>query len=190
MGILLSRFVTRAFVFPPGSGDSFVDDDGSVFEADIERLAAAGITKGCNPPANDWFCPDAPVTRGQMAAFLNRVMVLPPPGSTTFGDDDGSPFEADIERLAAAGITKGCNPPDNDLFCPNAPVTRGQMAAFLNRAFGYQASAVPSAAIVEASGSSGEREPSGPGETKRSGLGRYGYGSSFNTVRLAASRDV
>jgi len=142
----MAAFLTRAFVLSQGSGDSFVDDDGSIFEADIERLAAAGITKGCNPPANDQFCPDASVTRGQMAAFLNRVMVLPPPGGATFGDDDGSPFETDIERLAAAGITKGCNPPENDKFCPDTPVTRGQMAAFLKRAFAYLASTAPQAA--------------------------------------------
>jgi hypothetical protein len=42
--------------------------------------------------------------------------------------------EADIERLAEAGITRGCNPPVNDLFCPNAGVIRAQMAAFLHRA--------------------------------------------------------
>jgi hypothetical protein len=35
--------------------------------------------------------------------------------------------------LAAAGITRACNPPDNDLFCPDDPVTRGQVAAFINR---------------------------------------------------------
>jgi hypothetical protein len=45
-----------------------------VFEADIERLAAAGITVGCNPPHNTRFCPDQPVTRQQMAAFLHRAV--------------------------------------------------------------------------------------------------------------------
>jgi hypothetical protein len=30
----------------------------------------------------------------------------------------------------------GCNPPDNDRFCPEGPVTRGQMASFLVRALG------------------------------------------------------
>lgn len=53
---------------------SFVDDEGSVHEADIEALAAAGITKGCNPPANDRFCPGDPVTRAQMASFLVRAL--------------------------------------------------------------------------------------------------------------------
>jgi len=58
-----------------GSVD-FVDDEGSMFEADIERIAAAGITMGCNPPTNDRFCPNDYVTRGQMAAFLARGLDL------------------------------------------------------------------------------------------------------------------
>jgi hypothetical protein len=29
---------------------------------------------GCNPPVNDRFCPAQSVTRGQMAAFLNRAL--------------------------------------------------------------------------------------------------------------------
>jgi hypothetical protein len=47
--------------------------DGDMFEADIEWLASAGVTKGCNPPTNTRFCPDDPVTREQMAAFLHRL---------------------------------------------------------------------------------------------------------------------
>ncbi len=117
----------------PTSG-TFIDDDGSIFEANIEALAAAGITKGCNPPMNDRFCPDDPVTRGQMAAFLVRALDLPAGTTGTFDDDNGSVFEANIEALAEAGITRGCNPPINDRYCPSEVVTRGQMAAFLDRA--------------------------------------------------------
>jgi len=116
----------------PTSG-TFIDDDDSIFEADIERLAAAGITKGCNPPMNDRYCPDDPVTRDQMAAFLVRALNLPAGTPGTFTDDTGI-FEPTIEALAAAGITRGCNPPVNDRYCPNDGVTRGQMAAFLSRA--------------------------------------------------------
>ena len=54
--------------------DPFVDDDDSVFEVDIEKLAAAGITRGCNPPLNDHFCLTGAVTRAQMAAFLYRAL--------------------------------------------------------------------------------------------------------------------
>ncbi|HJR92823.1 MAG TPA: M15 family metallopeptidase [Acidimicrobiia bacterium] len=128
----MAAFLTRALGLEPATS-RFVDDDGSVFEADIGALAAAGITKGCNPPANDEFCPDQSVTRGEMAAFLHRALHLAA-AANRFVDDDGSVFEADIGALAAAGITKGCNPPANDEFCPNQSVTRGQMAAFLHRA--------------------------------------------------------
>jgi hypothetical protein len=114
---------------------SFIDDESSVFEDDIEWLYTAGITTGCNPPINNMYCPDRAVTRGQMAAFLSRALNLPPAsGAQGFVDDDGSTFEGDIERLAAAGITAGCNPPANDNYCPDRAVTRGQMAAFLRRA--------------------------------------------------------
>lgn len=50
----------------------FVDVEDSVFVNEIALMAEMGITRGCNPPANDRFCPDDPVTRGQMAAFLVR----------------------------------------------------------------------------------------------------------------------
>ncbi len=117
---------------------TFVDDDGNTHEANIELIAAEGITKGCNPPTNDRYCPDDYVTRGQMAAFLVRALGLKvEPPTDVFSDDDGHTFERDIQKLYFAGITKGCNPPTNDRYCPDDYVTRGQMAAFLVRAFGY-----------------------------------------------------
>lgn len=121
-----------------GSG-WFVDDDASVFEGDIEWAAIEGITQGCNPPRGDRFCPDQPVTRGQMAAFLVRALGLPASGRDAFDDDGDSVFEGDINALAARGITRGCDP---DSFCPDEPVTRGQMAAFLRRAYELSGSEV------------------------------------------------
>src|SRR5690606_13149877 len=110
--------------------------EGHRFGHEIEWLPANNITRGCNPPDNDRFCPKDSVTRGQMAAFIVRALGLPETDGTDFVDDDHSIFEDDIERLAAAGITRGCNPPDNDRFCPEQPITRGQMAAFIVRALG------------------------------------------------------
>ncbi len=122
---------------PPGG--SFFDDDEMWQEGFIEALAATGITRGCNPPLNDHFCPDDSVTRGQIASFLVRALDLPAATVTNrFTDDDESPHEADIDALVEAGITKGCNPPENDQYCPDDSVTRGQMAAFLVRGFGYE----------------------------------------------------
>ena len=50
-----------------------MDDDGNIHESAIDILGTAGVTKGCNPPANDQFCPDRTITRGEMAAFLYRA---------------------------------------------------------------------------------------------------------------------
>ncbi len=140
----MAAFLSRALALPGGGASPFTDDDGSVFEADISRLAAAGITKGCNPPDNTMFCPDASVSRGQMAAFLVRAMGYSATDSDVFVDDDGSVFENAIDALAASGVTRGCNPPDNTMFCPNAPVTRAQMATFLARALGLDIRATTS----------------------------------------------
>jgi hypothetical protein len=122
---------------PLEPGGTFRDDDGNIHEGSIEAIAAAGITKGCNPPVNDRYCPSDSVTRGQMAAFLVRALDLGDTTVDSFGDDDGSVFESDINRLAAAAITLGCNPPANDRYCPDNVVTREQMAAFLVRGYGY-----------------------------------------------------
>jgi hypothetical protein len=79
----MAAFLVRALGLSDTGGTDFVDDDESVFEADIASLAAAGIARGCNPPANDRFCPDELVTRDQMASFLARALdleiVVPPP---------------------------------------------------------------------------------------------------------------
>ena len=99
-------------------------------EASINRLAAAGITGGCGARR---YCPNDNVTRGQMASFLVRALDLPPAVDPDhFRDDNGSTHEADIDSLFEAGITGGCGA---DLYCPSDRVTRGQMAAFLYRAF-------------------------------------------------------
>jgi subtilisin family serine protease len=116
-------------------GGTFVDDDGHFSEGAVEAIAAERITLGCNPPLNDRFCPRDLVTRGQMAAFLARALAIGPTTDDFFDDDGGSLFEQAINKLAAAGITQGCNPPANTRYCPDDSVTRGQMAAFLARAF-------------------------------------------------------
>lgn len=133
----MATFLVRALALPSTGHNVFSDTGDSVHRSDIETLAAAGITLGCNPPTNDRFCPTTPVTRGAMAAFLVRSLHLADHGGDNrFVDDDGSIFETDIGRLAASGATRGCNPPANDRYCPDQAVTRAEMAAFLRRALG------------------------------------------------------
>ncbi|NIV55166.1 MAG: hypothetical protein GWN48_06125, partial [Actinobacteria bacterium] len=81
----MAAFLTRGLDLPDDHTTEFIDDEQSVFEGDIERLAAAGITRGCNPPANTRFCPDQPVTRGEMAAFLTRALPLTVPQAIPAG---------------------------------------------------------------------------------------------------------
>jgi hypothetical protein len=73
--------ITAAVVIPAVvmASDRFVDvSDANIFHDDIAAIADAGVTLGCNPPANDSYCPDDFVTRGQMAAFMNRLGALGP----------------------------------------------------------------------------------------------------------------
>lgn len=56
------------------ASDVFTDvPDSNVFHDDISWLKNAGVTIGCNPPANTEFCPSDNVTREQMAAFMHRL---------------------------------------------------------------------------------------------------------------------
>lgn len=132
------------FTCPPGQVaydyiGRFADDEANLFLSDIEWAATAGVTVGCNPPFNDWFCPTLAVTRAQMATFLVRALSLPDASIDAFTDDTGSLHEADINRVAAAGITLGCAP---GLYCPDVPVSREQMASFLVRAYQLPGGAV------------------------------------------------
>jgi hypothetical protein len=130
----MAAFLRRALNLPSASEDHFTDDSNSIFEDDINAIAEAGITKGCNPPDNSRFCPNDMVSREAMAAFLRRALNLPSGSEDHFTDDNNSIFQDDINAIAEAGITKGCNPPSNTLYCPREPVSRGAMAAFLRRA--------------------------------------------------------
>jgi hypothetical protein len=124
----MASFLVRALGLDATDADFFTDDEGSIHEADINSLAASGITAGCGATT---FCPTQPVSREQMASFLVRGLGLDATGTDFFTDDEASIHEADINSLAASGITAGCTPTQ---FCPTATVTRGQMAAFLERA--------------------------------------------------------
>jgi hypothetical protein len=100
----------------------------------IEALAESGITAGCG---NNKYCPDAAITRAQMAVFLLRGMYgsdhVPRLASgAIFNDVPANGFAANfIEQLYADGITAGCG---NNNYCPDDTVTRAQMAVFLLRA--------------------------------------------------------
>ena len=76
------------------------------------------------------------LTRVGAVRILYQLQVSPPPPSATFNDvpssDPGYQF---VEALVQSGITAGCG---SGNFCPDAPLTRRQMAVFLAKALGLQ----------------------------------------------------
>jgi S-layer homology domain/Putative binding domain, N-terminal len=111
------------------------------FYSEIGKISARGITVGCG---GGNFCPDEPVTREQMAAFIIRALGEfdpPPPAMQRFGDVPPSNlFYAFIEEMAVRQITLGCG---GGNYCPTEPVTREQAAAFIIRALGELNPPVP-----------------------------------------------
>ena len=123
----------------PIAGVSRFDDipPGQWWIRHVEQLADRQITLGCatNPPR---YCPDQPVTRAQMATFLVRAFQLDPTETPAgFTDTQGNVHAANIDTLAAAGITVGCRT-EPLRYCPNQAVSRAQMATFLHRALNHQ----------------------------------------------------
>ncbi len=104
---------------------------GHIFHDFVATVLRNGITGGCG---GGNYCPDASVTRAQMAVFLLKAKYgaahTPPPATgTVFADVPQGAFAADwIEELTALGVTGGCG---GGNYCPDAPVTREQMAVFL-----------------------------------------------------------
>ena len=130
----MAAFLRRELTLTSVSTDYFTDDGESIFENDINALAAVGIAFGCTDTE---YCPNTPLLREEMAELLVRAYGYDnPEGTDFFVDDEDSRFADSINRLRNHGITKGCNPPDNTNFCPSASLTRAQMATFFARALG------------------------------------------------------
>jgi hypothetical protein len=130
----MASFLDRALDLPSGSVDAFTDvAAGDTHAAGIGAVARAGITRGCDA-AGTRYCPADAVTRAQMATFLDRALSLPDGDVDRFVDVSASDRHAPgIGALARAGITTGCDS-TGTRYCPNRPVTRGQMATFLEAA--------------------------------------------------------
>jgi hypothetical protein len=113
----------------------------------IDCVAGYGIAQGRSDGS---FARGAPVTRAQMALFLDRVTAYALQASGSSAQRDASDAGFDdlgaqprqvrdaVNRLAAEGVAQGSDP-DGDgrpSFRPGEPVARGQMAAFLRRTLG------------------------------------------------------
>jgi hypothetical protein len=115
----------------PSAG--FTDSAGP-HQAAIDCLAWHAVTTGTAPGT---YSPAQPVTRGQLASLLARLLErtpeeLPEPADQGFTDIAGNVHADQINQLAAAGILHGTTAAT---FEPDRPVTRAQAAALAVRAY-------------------------------------------------------
>ena len=126
----------------------FIDEDGSVHEANIERIARWGITLGCEPRR---FCPSRTVNRAQMAVFLYRAAehlygARPPRSDVRLpflrDVDHGAWYRAEVSWAMANRViwpryTQDADGHLNANFEPDGAVTRADMAEMLVAAFAH-----------------------------------------------------
>ena len=145
-----SYFGVRWDTTPAGFADAGALS-GEQLEA-VTALANANVARGREEAGQRVFDPNGVVTRGQMAAFLNRLQALmdssvggfasvfdddEDPDETllvTF-DDDAGVFQRDIRAIASLGIAQGVG--DGSSYRPGQAVTRSQMARFLARVLSF-----------------------------------------------------
>ena len=115
-------------------GPGFVDIAGNPHEEDIRYIVERGVTVGCDLEGPR-YCPDDPVTRAQIAAFLARALRLDTtvPHLGVFSDvADGAWYTPFVEAMGGNGLT------DTEVsgsYRPDDPMLRSEMAVFLQRAF-------------------------------------------------------
>lgn len=168
--------MVASFVDVPASDPRF---------ATIEAAYAAGLIEGCSASA---FCPDAAVTRGDLAALVRFAADLPldagdAPGFGDVASDD--PRRGDIASLQAHCVAEPCGV---DAFCPDQPASRASAAVFVARAFGLVAGAPcdPASADTSGGGDTGSGSPdatAGDG----SGTGAVASETSAGTPGQAAA---
>ncbi|MGI9952054.1 S-layer homology domain-containing protein [Moorellaceae bacterium AZ2] len=126
---------------------SFADTAGHWAQKDVETMAGLGIARGVG---GDKFNPNASITRAEFLAFLIRTLNL---GEKT----DVGPHFADVSRDSwyygvvetayGAGLASGYG---DGTFKPERPVTREEIAAWLDRAAAYAEHGIDAAGEVEA----------------------------------------
>ena len=138
MAVTLLRGQYSGSYYPPhAAAPRFTDvPPASVYADWVEQLAVEGITVGCG---GSLYCYGTATSRAQVALFLLRsrygAAYQPPPASGNFFNDVPAdyPAAAWIEQLAREGLTQGCG---GSNYCPDADVTRAELALFLQRLYG------------------------------------------------------
>lgn len=103
----------------------------------VQRIKDLGITAGCSS-APALYCPDTPITQGQMAVFMitgwmraNNLSTFTYTTTPYFTDVSATdPFFKFIQKMRDLGFNTGCTATS---YCENSPVTRDDMAPMVMR---------------------------------------------------------
>lgn len=129
----LATFLAKSLGLPePASLDHFRDvSAGHTHARGIAQIAERGIARGA---ADGTYGPDRPVTREQMATLLSAARGLQTAGIVPAPFTDVRPDSVHAGAIAALWQQRIVLGSDG-LFHPARPVTRAEMAAFLQRSF-------------------------------------------------------
>ena len=155
VAIVASALIAVSGVGAQASSGSYTDlQEAGIHSTAIEALAIDGVFEGTECGVES-FCPGDALKRWTAAVWLVRAVDTTEPtagGESLFADIDGSNWwSAHVNRLVELDVTNGC---DEDNFCPDNAVNRGQMATFLYRAFSL--SAAPAAGFTDIEGNTHE----------------------------------
>jgi uncharacterized protein YjdB len=119
-------FMLPISIFAAASGNSDIADHWA--RTAIEKWSGMGIIKG----SDGKFRPDAPITRGELAVIIDRIMKYQTAAKNSFSDLGENFYTAAVLKTNAAGVMKG----DGARIRPNAEITREEAVVIIGRALG------------------------------------------------------
>ena len=136
---ILSILIALVLVFsllPISALAAYTDVQDHWSEAAIEKWSDLGIIQG----SDGKFRPEDPITRGEMAVIIDRIMKFQTAAQNTFTDLDDAFYTDAILKCNAAGIITG----DGTSVRPTDNITREEAVVMLGRALGITESALAS----------------------------------------------
>lgn len=113
-------------MLPLAGAVSFRDTQGHWAQDVIDKWSEYGVIQGYD----NNFEPDAPITRGDMAVIIDRIMDYQEEAENTFSDLGTAYYTDAVLRVAAAGVMEGYN----GQVRPDDPITREEAVCVLARA--------------------------------------------------------
>lgn len=136
-----AKRILKEVTMKPGEYQD-VSQDHPAYDA-VLTLSNQNVIKGINSTT---FEPEQPVTRGQAAAIINRVLKYNATSLDGFSDvPTNYQFAADIAAIKEAGVIGGFA---DGTFRPNNYLTKAEMAVIVQRAFKLSQKGIQSASVA------------------------------------------